>query len=485
MTTLTPASASASASVNLSASVPISTPGATLSRPPHTRTISHTLGPLATSPMNAANRISRRKSVNSGSQANIAAVAAAMDAASPLAMPGPSSKHFMAAASVSLSSSVGRTGLGIPPTPPGSLPLAKFMPEVKRESTETAEDENSETMLDASSIRASSSDPTLLDDEKARLRQSSDGQPLVREGGKRFNRVELRCDTCGKSYKHSSCLTKHMWEHTPEWSYTSKLLISKHQQVQLLEAASVLLTMNHNDPKAEDAASPPDLMRDIVSESDSASDSASNRHDRTSSIETTPPPHMDSLGIKSTSYQLSTKRHSTGGISKAYKSAGAHRPSVNILQSIASSPTNTIVGSSHGRKRSEDIRPTSSGRNSTGKDDRELAAAVELLSCSFNSSKCKSPRPIAQSVPRLPVHYLEQATSFASSGFLSSFPSRQPESFTRGESFLRGSKRLAADDMHIDDSSSESGATMADDDDYDMHRARSDEDEEGVFGRME
>ena len=30
------------------------------------------------------------------------------------------------------------------------------------------------------------------------------------------------------------------WEHTPEWQYTSKLLISKHQQVQLLEAASVL-----------------------------------------------------------------------------------------------------------------------------------------------------------------------------------------------------------------------------------------------------
>ncbi|KAK9453448.1 hypothetical protein V1511DRAFT_76864 [Dipodascopsis uninucleata] len=58
---------------------------------------------------------------------------------------------------------------------------------------------------------------------------------------------ELKCEACGKGYKHISSLTKHLWEHTPEWTMTSKLLISKHQQVQLLEAASILVSMTEED----------------------------------------------------------------------------------------------------------------------------------------------------------------------------------------------------------------------------------------------
>ncbi|XJO76338.1 hypothetical protein BDV3_006876 [Batrachochytrium dendrobatidis] len=49
------------------------------------------------------------------------------------------------------------------------------------------------------------------------------------------------CVSCGKKYKHPNCLAKHKWEHTDYWKETSKLSISKHQQVQLLEAASVLI----------------------------------------------------------------------------------------------------------------------------------------------------------------------------------------------------------------------------------------------------
>ncbi|KAH9274849.1 hypothetical protein BASA83_002559 [Batrachochytrium salamandrivorans] len=49
------------------------------------------------------------------------------------------------------------------------------------------------------------------------------------------------CTSCGKKYKHPNCLAKHRWEHIDHWKETSKLSISKHQQVQLLEAASVLI----------------------------------------------------------------------------------------------------------------------------------------------------------------------------------------------------------------------------------------------------
>jgi hypothetical protein len=52
------------------------------------------------------------------------------------------------------------------------------------------------------------------------------------------------CDSCGKTYKHPNCLGKHRWEHTEAWKETNKLSISKHQQVKLLEAASVLVGLH-------------------------------------------------------------------------------------------------------------------------------------------------------------------------------------------------------------------------------------------------
>ncbi|CAI5757319.1 unnamed protein product [Candida verbasci] len=68
----------------------------------------------------------------------------------------------------------------------------------------------------------------------------------ISEGETGRLKEELRCEACGKGYKHISSLAKHLWEHTPEWNVTKKLLISKHQQVQLLEAASILVGMNEN-----------------------------------------------------------------------------------------------------------------------------------------------------------------------------------------------------------------------------------------------
>lgn len=50
----------------------------------------------------------------------------------------------------------------------------------------------------------------------------------------------LQCEICGKVYKHRNCLSKHMWEHHESWEHTKKVCQTKHQQVQLLEAAQVL-----------------------------------------------------------------------------------------------------------------------------------------------------------------------------------------------------------------------------------------------------
>lgn len=80
----------------------------------------------------------------------------------------------------------------------------------------------------------------------------------ISEGETGRLKEELKCEACGKGYKHISSLAKHLWEHTPEWNVTKKLLISKHQQVQLLEAASILVGMNDKHaPVFEDDRTPP------------------------------------------------------------------------------------------------------------------------------------------------------------------------------------------------------------------------------------
>lgn len=45
---------------------------------------------------------------------------------------------------------------------------------------------------------------------KSRIRRASEGSRLAKGEGKRTSGSELRCEKCGKGYKHSSCLTKHL-----------------------------------------------------------------------------------------------------------------------------------------------------------------------------------------------------------------------------------------------------------------------------------
>lgn len=118
----------------------------------------------------------------------------------------------------------------------------------------------------------------------------------ISEGETGRLKEELKCQACGKGYKHVSSLAKHLWEHTPEWNVTSKLLISKHQQVQLLEAASILVSMNEEDD--EDAVN---------------GESAVDADNDTPTPNTTPGPKTPS--VTESSRESSTEPFSTGTIS--------------------------------------------------------------------------------------------------------------------------------------------------------------------------
>ncbi|TFY56563.1 hypothetical protein EVG20_g8878 [Dentipellis fragilis] len=75
----------------------------------------------------------------------------------------------------------------------------------------------------------------------------------VKNGKKRG--TIFTCESCSKVYRHPSCLIKHRWEHSPHWREASKFLLSKHQQVQLMEAAAIL---SHMSPTATGGTSLPD-----------------------------------------------------------------------------------------------------------------------------------------------------------------------------------------------------------------------------------
>ncbi|KAF5346984.1 hypothetical protein D9758_010101 [Tetrapyrgos nigripes] len=74
------------------------------------------------------------------------------------------------------------------------------------------------------------------------------------KNGKKRGQV-YKCESCSKIYRHPSCLIKHRWEHTPRWRESSKYVLSKHQQVQLLEAAAIL---SHLTPDSATGTSLPE-----------------------------------------------------------------------------------------------------------------------------------------------------------------------------------------------------------------------------------
>lgn len=67
--------------------------------------------------------------------------------------------------------------------------------------------EGQESAIDDDSNDMSGED---LGENGMKVRRASDGQPLSKDG-KKSNRPDLRCEKCGKGYKHSSCLTKHLF----------------------------------------------------------------------------------------------------------------------------------------------------------------------------------------------------------------------------------------------------------------------------------
>ncbi|KAL8669369.1 MAG: hypothetical protein Q9168_006030 [Polycauliona sp. 1 TL-2023] len=403
----------------------------------HSHTVS--LGTL-----NPTHRVTRRKSMTSTS-ANAAAIAAAMNgSAQPIPQHNRQSWNLKSNGAVRVPDSTSKSGND----------LSRNDPYPDDDDVMQDDDAVADGMPDGRAGNSLS---------KARTRRASEGSYLSKGEGKRAS-GELRCEK---------------WEHTPEWSYTSKLLISKHQQVQLLEAASVLVGMNQDDPL------PPDTAKTIESDQSSASPDISAtfelHDDDISSAETTPPPVNEPLYFQDSFSTIRTKRNS--GTSSAFSRSYQSAPSSSFL---AGSIPSGSYGQHHLTQQQQ--RPSTSGVSSATVDEEEasLAAAVQSL-CSFNTPRTGPVHLPADvpPVPPLPAQYASHNTTNRLSANINLMtPTPTPFEFglppvaTQRTSNERGSRPV----------SSSHKPCFNDEDDAELvskHHRRDDDDEEGVFGRMD
>ena len=220
------------------------------------------------------------------------------------------------------------------------------------------------------------------------------------------------------------------------------------------------------------------------SDNSSASPAASGfselQDDDISSVETTPPPMSEDTSAPGSSHMRDSKRYSNTSsvFSRSYQSA----PSGSVAAS--SVPTTTSFGSFH--QSAYQRRPSTSGSGAAyglgpAEDEAGLAAAVEL--CNFGTPRTGPVHlPLdVPPVPPLPARYasLNANRSLGGSGstiLQHEFALHPP--LTHRLSDERDVKMHEGYKSHVED-----------DDEYfdqrSVSRGRSDEDDDGVFGRME
>jgi len=229
--------------------------------------------------------------------------------------------------------------------------------------------------------------------------------------------------------------------------------------VQLLEAASVLVGMNLDEPET---------AKTTDSDHSSASPAASNSSDIPddedySSAETTPPPMSEHYSLADGTDASIRKRYSGN--------------SSSFFRSYQSAPFSSLPTGSAFASYQQQRRLSASGLASAAVDEEEagLVAAVETL-CTFGTP---SNGPVllpadVPPVPPLPARYAE-------------------ENFNRLSGHIKPIAELGLPTPSYQRLSDERDMKMSDeqgreDDDYDDHsvsHGRSDEDDDGVFGTME
>ena len=161
---------------------------------------------VSLSTINSSHRISRRKSMTSPTSSNMAAIGAAIEGSEKRGIHDLAQPHrrSLGLLNGSLDYSIDR-----PRTNDGSTPFH----------TDSGPHPASKYQIPGSDATGIFHTSAVLDEDllpndlprniKPRGRRASESTYLSKSESKRAN-GELKCDQCGKGYKHSSCLTKHL-----------------------------------------------------------------------------------------------------------------------------------------------------------------------------------------------------------------------------------------------------------------------------------
>lgn len=233
----------------------------------------------------------------------------------------------------------------------------------------------------------------------------------------------------------------------------------------------MLVGMNQDDPLNLDP--PKAVESDQSSASPDISATSELQDDYISSAESTPPPVNEPSYFQDSFSTVRPKRHS--GTSSAFSRSYQSAPSSSFL-------AGSIPSSSYGQPYPNQRRPSSSGLASTTVDEDEagLAAAVQSL-CSFGtprSGPVHLPADVPP-VPPLPAQYAGQNANRLSANIMTSMPYEfgLPPVATQRTSNERGSRPVSSHKTyHNDEEDAELTA---------MNPNRNDDDEDGVFGRMD
>ncbi|KAG0055777.1 hypothetical protein BGZ89_002277 [Linnemannia elongata] len=146
-------------------------------------------------------------------------------------------------------------------------------------------------------------DGEIKPDTRGRRRSNSFTSGQAQDGGANKKQAQdgdhsdvHKCMDCGKVYKHPNCLWKHRWLHSQYWKSATKFLLSKHQQVQLMEAAAILLGMDEsrqgdNDPIVSMFSKQRGALANSVGSG--ASSSSASPPTSTKSLSGSPPPQSE------------------------------------------------------------------------------------------------------------------------------------------------------------------------------------------------
>jgi hypothetical protein len=155
---------------------------------------------LSVGPINPAHRVTRRKSMSSTAASNIAAMAAAAKGTIGAPLEGASNSRRLSKPT----SQFRGPSLGVHAEMASSMPGqgSPFAPSSYNPAV------HSEAITDGPTL--ASMPEHEKGSSKSRNRRASEGSRLSKGEGKRASGSDLRCEKCGKGYKHSSCLTKHL-----------------------------------------------------------------------------------------------------------------------------------------------------------------------------------------------------------------------------------------------------------------------------------